>query len=50
MAEEQLCPVCGCTVVEGYKKEGVVYCCEPYAAGGVCACGCCAIEEEIEGE
>jgi hypothetical protein len=48
---EQLCPVCGCTIVgEGYEKEGVKYCCEPCAAGGgPCECGCChPVEEEKE--
>ena len=46
---EQLCPVCGCTIVgEGYEKEGVKYCCEPCATGsGPCECGCChPVEEE----
>jgi hypothetical protein len=48
MAEEEVCPVCGCTIVdEGYEKGGVVYCCEPCASGGQCECGCCyAVEEE----
>ena len=48
---EQLCPVCGCTIVgEGYEKEGVKYCCEPCAADGTpCECGCChPVEEEKE--
>ena len=46
---EQLCPVCGCTIVgEGYEKKGVKYCCEPCATGsGPCECGCChPVEEE----
>ena len=46
---EQLCPVCGCTVVpdEAYEKEGVVYCCEPCATGqGQCECDCCTIIED----
>jgi hypothetical protein len=45
---EQLCPVCGCTIVkEGYEKEGVKYCCEPCATGGgSCECGCCHPVEE----
>ena len=48
---EQLCPVCGCTIVgAGYEKEGVKYCCEPCAtSGGPCECGCChPVEEEKE--
>ena len=48
---EQLCPVCGCTIVgEGYEKKGVKYCCEPCATGGgPCECGCChSIEEDKE--
>jgi hypothetical protein len=41
---EQLCPVCGCTIVGGgYEKEGVTYCCEPCASGGQCECGCCTV-------
>jgi hypothetical protein len=49
---EQICPVCGCTIAEeGYQKEGVMYCCEPYATGGQCECGCCTVvEEEPEAE
>jgi hypothetical protein len=51
MTSEQLCPVCGCTVVEeGYEKKGVVYCCEPCATGTACECGCCAVEEGEAGE
>ena len=47
MAEEQLCPVCGCSVPEGgYKKEGVTYCCEPCATRSACECGCCEVKEE----
>jgi len=40
---EQLCPACGCTIVEsGYEKGGVKYCCEPCAIeSGPCECGCC---------
>ena len=48
---EQLCPVCGCTIVgAGYEKEGVKYCCEPCATtSGACDCGCChPVEEEKE--
>ena len=48
---EQLCPVCGCTIVgEGYEKDGVKYCCEPCATdGGPCDCGCChPVEEKKE--
>jgi hypothetical protein len=48
---EQLCPVCGCTIVgKGYEKEGVKYCCEPCATGGgSCECGCChPVEEDKE--
>jgi hypothetical protein len=46
---EQLCPVCGCAIVdEGYEKEGVLYCCEPCASGGPCECGCCEVVEEEE--
>jgi hypothetical protein len=46
--KEELCPVCGCTIVpgEGYEKEGVMYCCEPCATGGQCECGCCTVVEE----
>jgi hypothetical protein len=45
---EQLCPVCGCTIVgAGHEKEGVKYCCEPCAAAsGTCECGCCHPVEE----
>ncbi len=46
---DQLCPVCGCSIVgEGYEKDGVRYCCEPCAdGGGSCDCGCC---HPVEGE
>ena len=43
---EQICPTCGCVVVEGYEKEGVMYCCEPCTTGSECECGCCTIVEE----
>lgn len=44
---EQLCPVCGCTVVDaGYEKNGVTYCCEPCAGSSSCECGCCTVVEE----
>ena len=44
---EQICPVCGCTIVsDGYEKEGVFYCCEPCATSGQCGCGCCEVVEE----
>ena len=46
---EQLCPVCGCTIVpdDAYKKEGVTYCCEAcYTEQGQCECGCCGIVDE----
>ena len=48
---EQICPVCGCNIVdEGYEKEGVKYCCEPCATGNSsCECGCCYIIEEKRG-
>jgi len=49
--KEQLCPVCGCTIVgKGYEKEGVKYCCEPCATdGGPCEFGCChPVEEKKE--
>ena len=43
---EQICPVCGCDVGEQmYEREGIVYCCEPCATGGVCECGCCEVVE-----
>jgi hypothetical protein len=48
---EQLCPVCGCTIVgEAYEKDGVNYCCESCATDcGACECGCChPVEEEKE--
>jgi hypothetical protein len=48
---EQLCPVCGCTIVPdgAYEKEGVMYCCEPCATGhGQCGCDCCTVVEEQE--
>ena len=48
---EQLCPVCGCTIIpdETYEKEGVKYCCEPCATSqGQCECGCCTVVEEQE--
>ena len=49
---EQLCPVCGCTIVgAGYEKEGVKYCCKSCAsASGSCECGCCHPLEEKEDE
>jgi len=32
---EQLCPICGCTIVGGgYEKEGVKYFYEPCATSG----------------
>jgi hypothetical protein len=46
---EQLCPVCGCTVVgDGYEEEGKTYCCETCASGSTdqCECGCCTITED----
>lgn len=44
---EQLCPVCGCAVVDpGYEKKGITYCCEPCASGSSCECGCCDVTEE----
>jgi hypothetical protein len=44
---EQICPVCGCSVVAGgYKKGGKVYCCQPCAERAQCACGCCAPKEK----
>ena len=46
---EQICPVCGCSVVNlGWEKEGVVYCCEPCASGAQCECDCCALLDEPE--
>jgi len=47
---EQVCPVCGCTVVEdGFEKEEVKYCCEPCTTGSAsCECGCCNPAEEGE--
>lgn len=46
---EQICPVCGCTVVgDGHEKDGVLYCCESCATGGQCDCGCCKIVEAEE--
>ena len=48
---EQLCPVCGCTVVgAGYEKEGVTYCCQPCASGSSsqCECSCYTVAEESE--
>ncbi|HEY55303.1 MAG TPA: hypothetical protein G4N91_03390 [Dehalococcoidia bacterium] len=49
---EPICPVCGCTVVDGgYQKEGTVYCCESCATGGQCQCGCgTIIEKEPEAD
>ena len=49
--ENQICPVCGCTIDPGdsYEKEGVMYCCEPCATEQEqCECACCAIVEEQE--
>lgn len=44
---EQVCPVCGCIITGGgYEKEGTVYCCEPCATGGTCACGCGTVVEK----
>lgn len=48
---EQICPVCGCTIVpdEAYDREQVTYCCEPCGTGvGQCECGCCVVTEEQE--
>ena len=43
---EQLCPVCDCVIAdEAYKKEEVVYCCEPCATAGQCECGCCEVSD-----
>ncbi len=48
---EQICPVCGCDVGEQmYEREGIVYCCEPCAAGSACECGCCEVVEDAEEE
>ncbi|MFC1916774.1 hypothetical protein ACFLX1_01400 [Chloroflexota bacterium] len=48
---EQICPACGCVITdEPYQKEGVLYCCEPCAAGTQCECGCCEIVEEKKEE
>ena len=47
---EQLCPNCGCNIVEdkSFENEGILYCCEPCATGnGSCECGCC-IEKGVE--
>ncbi len=46
----QVCPECGCSVREGFEKEGVVYCCEPCATGGECECGCCQEQSTEETE
>ena len=45
---EQICPVCGCTIIgEACEKDGVKYCCEPCATGaGQCDCGCCTVLED----
>jgi len=44
---KQLCPACGCTIVgAGYKKKGVIYCCEPCATGSPCVCGCCKVVDK----
>jgi hypothetical protein len=48
---EQLCPVCGSTILgEAWEKDGVNYCCEACAAeSGPCECGCChAVEDGKE--
>jgi len=39
---EQLCPVCGCTIVgEGSEKKGIKYYCEACATdSGACQCDC----------
>jgi len=49
MAEEQLCPVCGCQIgAFAYEKDSVLYCCEPCAESVQCDCGCCeTVEEEV---
>lgn len=48
---EQLCPVCGCEIVNGgHEQEGATYCCQPCGNGGSCECGCCAIAEEPESD
>jgi hypothetical protein len=50
---EELCPVCGCSIVGGgHQKGGVKYCCEPCATGsGPCQCGCChPVEEKKEAQ
>ena len=49
--EEQLCPVCGCSIVEdAHEKDGVKYCCEPCTTGNACECSCCAKVEEKQAE
>ena len=36
---KQICPVCGFDIGgEGYKKDGIIYCCEPCAESGNCGC------------
>ncbi len=44
---EQICPACGCAVVQDYEKEEITYYCQPCAEGQQCECGCC---EEVEEE
>jgi len=51
--EKQICPACGCTIVDaGYTKKGVTYCCEPCASGSTssCGCGCCRAVAEPKKE
>ena len=44
---EQVCPECGCEIMdEAFEKEGVLYCCEPCATGCNCLCGC--LEKPVE--
>ncbi|MFC1993859.1 hypothetical protein ACFLVI_01190 [Chloroflexota bacterium] len=44
---EQLCPVCGCDIVDaGFEMEGETYCCEPCITTSSCECGCCHVAED----
>ena len=46
MTTEDRCPICNCPIGDTcIIKDGVAYCCEPCATGGICQCGCCTIAE-----
>ncbi len=47
----ELCPVCQCPIGDIYIiKDGVAYCCQPCATGGICECGCNMVAEPPQTE